>query len=87
MMALPRLLALGVLFHAVYLLSIFDIYFRSPLVRALPPLAPPAHAPARRLVLCVADGCGCASAVFGHSLTLYYYYYHYLLLPFGCRSR
>ncbi|OQR82300.1 GPI ethanolamine phosphate transferase [Achlya hypogyna] len=58
--AVPRgLLALGVVFHMVYVLSIFDIYFKSPVVANIPPVAihssyPP---PAQRLVVFVADGC------------------------------
>jgi phosphatidylinositol glycan class N len=40
-------------FHLTYMLSIFDIYFRSPLVQGLEPVEPSAEAPAKRLVLFV----------------------------------
>lgn len=50
------IVALGVVFHFVYVLSIFDIYFRSPLVHGMPPQAPSGAPPADRLVLFVADG-------------------------------
>ncbi|KAI8828363.1 Phosphatidylinositolglycan class N-domain-containing protein [Chytriomyces cf. hyalinus JEL632] len=53
---LARLLVLGVLFHVVYSWSIFDIYFRSPLVHGMTPVEAPQPAPASRLVLFVADG-------------------------------
>ena len=47
------LLGVGFVFHLVYILSIFDIYFRSPLVHGIEPVQPSAEAPARRLVLFV----------------------------------
>jgi phosphatidylinositol glycan class N len=57
--SLTWLIAVGVVFHGVYVLSIFDIYFRSPLVTGLEPVAQrdlAADAPAHRLVFVVADG-------------------------------
>ncbi|KAL5057475.1 hypothetical protein RYX36_029079 [Vicia faba] len=50
------LVVLGVILHAVYMLSIFDIYFKSPIVRGVDPVPPRFSAPAKRLVLLVADG-------------------------------
>ncbi|KAK7273391.1 hypothetical protein RIF29_14440 [Crotalaria pallida] len=50
------LVVLGVILHAVYMLSIFDIYFKSPIVRGVDPVSPRFSAPAKRLVLLVADG-------------------------------
>jgi phosphatidylinositol glycan class N len=51
-----RVILLGVIFHVVYIGSIFDIYFRSPLIHGMAPVDPPKPAPAKRLVLAVADG-------------------------------
>nr|CAB3447037.1 unnamed protein product [Digitaria exilis] len=51
------LVVLGVALHAVYMLSIFDIYFKSPIVHGMDPVPPRlSAAPAKRLVLLVADG-------------------------------
>ncbi|KQK00055.1 GPI ethanolamine phosphate transferase 1 [Brachypodium distachyon] len=51
------LVVLGIALHAVYMLSIFDIYFKSPIVHGMPPVPPRLSAPpAKRLVLLVADG-------------------------------
>ena len=50
-----RLLVLGVVFHFAYVASIFDIYFRSPLVHGMEPVEPPRPAPASRLVLLVGE--------------------------------
>lgn len=47
------LVVLGVILHAVYMLSIFDIYFKTPLVHGMDPVTPRFAAPAKRLVLLV----------------------------------
>ncbi|XP_072545788.1 GPI ethanolamine phosphate transferase 1 [Salminus brasiliensis] len=46
----------GLLVHVVFFISIFDIYFTSPLVHGMTPQHVPLPAPAKRLVLFVADG-------------------------------
>lgn len=62
-----RFLALSVVFHLVYILSIFDIYFVSPVVSGMRLFKverpPSSKAPADRLVLFV-----------GMSFLLVYYY-------------
>ncbi|KAL7232483.1 hypothetical protein ACSBR2_010495 [Camellia fascicularis] len=51
------LVVLGVVLHAVYMLSIFDIYFKTPIVHGMDPVPPRFSAPpAKRLFLFVADG-------------------------------
>ncbi|XXG59304.1 hypothetical protein AAC387_Pa04g1410 [Persea americana] len=50
------LVVLGVLLHLVYMLSIFDIYFKTPIVHGMDPVPPRISPPAKRLVLLVADG-------------------------------
>lgn len=47
-------LAIAVVFHLIYIYSIFDIYFVSPIVSGMRPYrAEIPHAPAKRLVLFV----------------------------------
>eukprot|EP00064_Thunnus_orientalis_P000721 superscaffoldBa00000040_g722 len=46
----------GLTVHVVFFLSIFDIYFTSPLVHGMTPQTTPLTPPASRLVLVVADG-------------------------------
>ncbi|XP_064640731.1 GPI ethanolamine phosphate transferase 1-like [Lineus longissimus] len=46
----------GLLIHLIFFYSIFDIYFTSPLVHGMTPQYNPLPAPAKRLVLFVADG-------------------------------
>ncbi|GFS45077.1 sulfatase and phosphatidylinositolglycan class N domain-containing protein [Actinidia rufa] len=50
------LVVLGVVLHAVYMLSIFDIYFKTPIVHGMDPVPPRFTAPAKRLVLLISDG-------------------------------
>lgn len=47
---------LGIFVHTIYLFSVFDIYFTSPLVHGMTPHRSSYKAPAKRLVLFVADG-------------------------------
>lgn len=58
--------AIGLLFQCVFFYSIFDVYFRSPLVTGVEPLEPPFGAPASRVVLFVGRQCqppGCARSL------------------------
>ncbi|KAJ1490861.1 Phosphatidylinositolglycan class N-domain-containing protein [Baffinella frigidus] len=54
---------MAVVFHLCAFASVFDIYFRSPIVSGLHAVDPPAGAAARRLVLIIGDG-GRADMVF-----------------------
>ncbi|NXR67613.1 PIGN transferase, partial [Rhadina sibilatrix] len=53
---IPVFILAGILVHCVFLVSIFDIYFSSPLVHGMTPQQTPLPPPAKRLVLFVADG-------------------------------
>ncbi|XP_034717651.1 GPI ethanolamine phosphate transferase 1 [Etheostoma cragini] len=55
-MRMITFLLVGLTVHVVFFLSIFDIYFTSPLVHGMTPQATPLAPPASRLVLVVADG-------------------------------
>ncbi|KDQ23723.1 hypothetical protein PLEOSDRAFT_1094573 [Pleurotus ostreatus PC15] len=50
-----QLLFIGLVFHLVYIGSVFDCYFTSPVVKGMTPVAVP-HSEAKRLVLIVGDG-------------------------------
>ncbi|KAL8560900.1 hypothetical protein ACOMHN_059084 [Nucella lapillus] len=55
-MKLWQVIVSGVVVHVILFYSIFDIYFTSPLVHGMTPYAARSAAPAKRLVLFVADG-------------------------------
>ncbi|XP_053099818.1 GPI ethanolamine phosphate transferase 1 [Hemicordylus capensis] len=55
-MNMQMFIAAGLLVHCVFLVSIFDIYFTSPLVHGMAPHQTLLLPPAQRLVLFVADG-------------------------------
>ena len=49
-------IALTLVVHAILILSVFDIYFTSPVIHDAQDFLPETPAPASRLVLFVADG-------------------------------
>ncbi|ORZ37061.1 Phosphatidylinositolglycan class N-domain-containing protein [Catenaria anguillulae PL171] len=66
--SIAYLILLGVLCHSIFAISIFDIYFTSPVVHGMPasvPHSPTTTPPARRLILFVADGLR-ADTLFSH---------------------
>ncbi|KAE8910522.1 hypothetical protein PF003_g5436 [Phytophthora fragariae] len=55
--SIARLLLLGVAFHALCILSIFDIYFQSPVESSIPSATYTSSPPAKRVVIFTLDGC------------------------------
>ncbi|GMF27258.1 unnamed protein product [Phytophthora fragariaefolia] len=55
--SINRLLLLGVAFHALAVLSVFDVYFQSTVVSSIPSANYTASAPAKRVVIFTLDGC------------------------------
>jgi len=51
-----QLIVVGFCVHLVFLYSLLDIYFTSPLVHGMQPHVSPIDAPAKRLVLFIGDG-------------------------------
>lgn len=51
-----KVVLFGFCLHLVFLLSVFDIYFKSPIINGIPVQQTKVQAPAKRLVLFVADG-------------------------------
>lgn len=51
-----KIILQALLVHVIFLASIFDIYFKSPIVRGIEPDITSRYFPAKRLVLFVADG-------------------------------
>lgn len=49
------LVLLGVVFHACYVFSIFDIYFKSPIVHGMQPVKVSAEPPAKRVIFFVGE--------------------------------
>lgn len=55
-MKLWLVIAAGMVIHAIFFFSIFEIYFTTPLVNGMTPQRSPLEPPAKRLVFIVADG-------------------------------
>ncbi|KAG6609655.1 GPI ethanolamine phosphate transferase 1 [Phytophthora cinnamomi] len=55
--SITRLLLLSVAFHALCILSIFDIYFQSPVESSIPSANYTSSPPAKRVVIFTLDGC------------------------------
>ncbi|UYV76406.1 PIGN [Cordylochernes scorpioides] len=51
-----RFILVGVIIHSILLFSIFDIYFKSPIIHGIEPVESAQPAPAKRIVIFVADG-------------------------------
>lgn len=51
-----RLFLEGFIVHVIFLLSIFDIYFKSPIISGIQVQKNNVQHPAKRLILIVADG-------------------------------
>lgn len=53
-----RIVLIGIAVHLIIFYSIFDVYFKSPLVHGMSPIQklPESSSPAKRLVLFSADG-------------------------------
>lgn len=50
------LMVIGFIVHCIFLMSIFDIYFKSPIINDIPLQTNAVKAPSKRLVLFIADG-------------------------------
>ena len=46
----------GFLIHAIFFISVFDVYFRTPIIHGMEPQSSPLEPEAKRLVLIIADG-------------------------------
>lgn len=51
------LLLWGMIFHCFYIYSMFDIYFKSPIIHGMHSVATVTEPPASRVVIYIADGC------------------------------
>lgn len=53
---LVKLIPIGILIHGILFMGVMDVYFISPIQHGMPPHQTLDKAPARRVVLIVADG-------------------------------